>query len=125
MTKKNKVEKAALKDKNLAASKKKSVVHDEEEQVEDGFGNVTPEETSSSKSKKSSGGDGGSVYKVIEVIGSSNKSWEHAAQVAVERASQTLQDLRVAEVVDQDLKIEDGTISAYRTKLRLSFKFKQ
>jgi flavin-binding protein dodecin len=66
----------------------------------------------------------GSVYKIIEVVGASDKSWEHAAQVAVERASQTLEDLRIAEVVTQDLKIEDGAIVAYRTKLRLSFKYR-
>ena len=84
-----------------------------------------PEEKAPSKSKKSKGDVGGSVYKVIEVIGSSSESWEHAAQVAVERASRSLDDLRVAEVVDQDLKIEDGAISAYRTKLRLSFKFRE
>lgn len=65
-----------------------------------------------------------SVYKVIEVIGSSERTWEHAAQVAVERAGQSIVDLRIAEVVSQDLKIENGKISAYRTKLRLSFKFK-
>lgn len=65
-----------------------------------------------------------SVYKVIEVIGSSEKSWEDAARVAVERASKTLEDLRVAEVVSQDVKIEKGKITAYRTKLSLSFKFK-
>ncbi len=77
------------------------------------------------KAKRRGGGSSdGSVYKIIEVVGSSPKSWEHAAQVAVARASQTLEDLRVAEVVDQDLKIEDGNISAYRTKLRLSFKFR-
>lgn len=66
----------------------------------------------------------GSVYKVIEVIGSSVSSWEDAARAAVDRASQTLTDLRVAEVVQQDLKIEDGKISSFRTKLRLSFKYK-
>lgn len=114
MAKKNKVEKAA--------SKKKPSSYEQEDPSEDGFGNKALEE--SSKSKKSTDEDGGSVYKVIEVIGSSSQSWEHAAQVAVERASETLQDLRVAEVVDQDLKIEGGAISAYRTKLRLSFKFK-
>ncbi len=65
-----------------------------------------------------------SVYKVIEIVGSSPKSWEHAANIAVERASKSINDLRVAEVVDQDLKIENGKISAYRTKLRLSFKYK-
>jgi len=66
----------------------------------------------------------GTVYKVIEVIGSSSESWEAAAKCAVERASKTLTDLRIAEVVDKDLKIEDGKISVFRTKLRLSFKFK-
>jgi flavin-binding protein dodecin len=65
------------------------------------------------------------VYKVIEVIGSSEKSWEDAAKIAVERASQTLDDLRIAEVVSQDVKIENGKITAYRTKLSLSFKFKE
>lgn len=64
------------------------------------------------------------VYKVIDVIGSSEKSWEDAARVAVERASKTLSDLRIAEVVSQDVKIEKGKITAYRTKLSLSFKFK-
>ncbi len=65
------------------------------------------------------------VYKVIEVIGSSEKSWEDAAKVAIERASKTLDDLRIAEVISQDLKIEKGKITAYRTKLSLSFKFKE
>lgn len=65
------------------------------------------------------------VYKVIEVIGSSDKSWEDAAKVAVERASKTLDDLRIAEVISQDVKIENGKITAYRTKLSLSFKFKE
>lgn len=64
------------------------------------------------------------VYKVIDVIGSSEKSWEDAARVAVERASKTLSDLRIAEVVSQDIKIENGKITAFRTKLSLSFKFK-
>ncbi|MDH5511029.1 MAG: dodecin family protein [Nitrospinota bacterium] len=66
----------------------------------------------------------GSVYKVIEVVGSSEKSWEDAACAAVERVSKTLDDLRVAEVVEQDLKIEEGRVIAYRTKLRLSFKYR-
>ena len=81
---------------------------------------VAPRKKAASKGRDSEG----SVYKIIEVVGSSPKSWEHAAQVAVSRASQTLEDLRVAEVVDQDIKIEDGSIAAYRTKLRLSFKFR-
>ncbi|MCK5916506.1 MAG: dodecin domain-containing protein [Deltaproteobacteria bacterium] len=65
-----------------------------------------------------------SIYKVIEIIGSSEESWEDAAKQAVIRASKTLEDLRVAEVVQQDLKIEDGVVVAYRTKLSISFKFK-
>jgi len=65
-----------------------------------------------------------SIYKVIEVIGTSEKSWEDAAVIAVERASKTLSDLRIAEVVSQDLKIEDGKVRAFRTKLSLSFKYK-
>jgi flavin-binding protein dodecin len=59
-----------------------------------------------------------SVYKVIHL-----KSWEDGARVAVERASETLRELRVAEVVEQDLVITDGKIEAYRTKVRLSFKY--
>ena len=66
-----------------------------------------------------------SVYKVIEVIGSSEKSWEDAAKVAVERAAKTLDDIRVAEVISQDVKVEKGKITAYRTKLSLSFKFRE
>ena len=65
-----------------------------------------------------------SIYKVIEVIGTSEKSWEDAAVKAVNRASQTLNDLRIAEVISQDLKIEKGEVTAYRTKVSLSFKFK-
>ena len=66
-----------------------------------------------------------SVYKVIEVIGTSDKSWEDAANQAVERASKTLEDLRIAEVVSQDVKVENGRVTAYRTKLSLSFKFRE
>lgn len=65
-----------------------------------------------------------SVYKVIEIIGSSEQSWEDAAKNAVTKASETLQDLRIAEVTNMDMKVEDGKITAYRTKLRLSFKFR-
>lgn len=63
-----------------------------------------------------------SVYRVIELIGSSSESWEMAAQNAVKVASKSYADLRVAEVVQMDVLIEDGAIIAYRTKLRLSFK---
>ena len=64
-----------------------------------------------------------SVYKVIELVGTSSKSWEDAARVAVERAAQTLRDLRIAEVVQQDLVVTDGRVEAYRSKLKLSFKY--
>ena len=64
-----------------------------------------------------------SIYKVIELVGTSAVSWEDAAKKVVERAGKTLKDLRVAEVADQDLKIEDGKVVAYRTKLRISFRF--
>ena len=64
-----------------------------------------------------------SVYKVIEIIGTSTESWEKAAKAAVERASKTVRDLRVAEVVQQDLVIEDGKVTAFRTKLSVSFKY--
>ena len=64
-----------------------------------------------------------SVYKVIELIGTSEVSWEDAAKKAVEKASETLEDLRIAEVTAQDMKIENGKVVAYRTKVGLSFKF--
>ena len=64
-----------------------------------------------------------SVYKVIELVGTHPDSWEKAAKAAVDRAAQTLRDLRVAEVVEQDLVIEGGEVKAYRTKVKVSFKF--
>ena len=64
-----------------------------------------------------------SVYKVIELVGTSTESWEKAATVAVERASQSLRDLRVAEVVQLDMHIEEGKIVAYRAKVKVSFKY--
>ena len=64
-----------------------------------------------------------SVYKIVEVVGSSPDSWEKAAQVAVETASQSLRDLRVAEVEKLDLHLENGHIAAYRVKVKLSFKY--
>jgi flavin-binding protein dodecin len=63
------------------------------------------------------------VYKVIEIVGTSETSWEDAAKRAVEQASRSLKDLRVGEVTGQDLKIEDGRVVAYRTKLSISFRF--
>ena len=65
-----------------------------------------------------------SIYKVIKLIGTSPTSWEDAAKKAVERAAATLDDLRIAEVTEQDLKIEDGKVTAYRTKVKVSFRFK-
>lgn len=64
-----------------------------------------------------------SVYKVIELVGTSSESWEKAAKAAVELAAKSLRDLRVAEVVEQDLQIEDGKVVAYRAKVKLSFKY--
>jgi hypothetical protein len=64
-----------------------------------------------------------SVYKVIEIVGSSSDSWEKAAQNAIEAATKSLRDLRIAEVAALDLHIENGKILAYRTKLKVSFKF--
>jgi flavin-binding protein dodecin len=64
-----------------------------------------------------------SVYKVIELIGTSTQSWEKAAEAAVKRASKTLRDLRVAEVVQLDMALADGKVEAYRVKLRVSFKY--
>ena len=64
-----------------------------------------------------------SIYKVVELIGSSSESWDDAAKAAVERASKSLRDLRIAEVIDQDIQIEAGKIKAYRVKLKVSFKF--
>ena len=64
-----------------------------------------------------------SVYKVIELVGSSTKSWEDAANNAIIKASKSLRDLRVAEVLAQDIHLKDGKIEFYRTKLKLSFKY--
>ncbi|MFC2165694.1 dodecin family protein [Acidobacteriota bacterium] len=65
-----------------------------------------------------------SVYKVIEVIGTSPDSWEEAAKNAVETASKSLSDLRVAEVLEFDMRVEEGKVVAYRAKVKVSFKFK-
>jgi dodecin len=64
-----------------------------------------------------------SVYKVIALVGTSNESWEKAAAAAIERASQTLRDLRVARIVEQDVHIEPGQPVTYRVKMELSFKY--
>jgi flavin-binding protein dodecin len=64
-----------------------------------------------------------SVYKVIELIGTSTESWEKAATNAIDLASQSLKDLRIAEIESMDIQIEEGKIVAYRTKVKLSFKY--
>jgi flavin-binding protein dodecin len=64
-----------------------------------------------------------SVYKIIELVGTSTESWEDAARAAVERASSSLRDLRIAEVVKLDLQIKDGKVEAYRAKVSVSFKY--
>lgn len=64
-----------------------------------------------------------SVYKFIEVAGTSKDSWEKAAAAAVDRASKTLRDLRVAEIVELDMVLKDGKVDAYRAKVKLSFRF--
>ncbi len=64
-----------------------------------------------------------SVYKIIELVGTSNESWEKAAKAAVERASQSLRDLRIAEVVELDMQVKNGKVDTYRAKVKLSFKY--
>ena len=64
-----------------------------------------------------------SVYKIIEVVGASDVSWEDAAKNAVEAASKSLRDLRIAEVTKLDMKIENGKVAAYRARVNLSFKY--
>ncbi len=64
-----------------------------------------------------------SVYKIIELVGSSPDGWEAATKNAVERASKSLRDLRIVEVITLDAKIEDGKIATYRAKVKVSFKF--
>jgi dodecin len=65
-----------------------------------------------------------SVYKVIELVGTSDESWEKAAAAAVRKASSSLEDLRIAEVVELDMQIEGGEIRAYRAKVKVSFRYK-
>ncbi len=64
-----------------------------------------------------------SVYKVIELVGTSSDSWEKAAAAAVKKASASLRDLRIAEVVELDMQLDDGKILAYRARVKLSFKY--
>ena len=64
-----------------------------------------------------------SVYKVIELVGTSTESWEKAAGAAVAKAAKSIRDLRIAEVVELDMQLKDGKIEAYRAKIRVSFKY--
>ncbi len=64
-----------------------------------------------------------SVYKVIELVGTSSESWEKAAAAAIEKAAQSLRDLRIAEISDLDIQLKDGRIEAYRAKVKGSFKY--
>jgi len=64
-----------------------------------------------------------SVYKVIELVGSSTESWEKAAAAAVETAAKSLRDLRIAEVVELDMQLEDGEVRVYRARVKVSFKY--
>jgi flavin-binding protein dodecin len=75
--------------------------------------------------QRSKGGSkmGSSVYKMIELVGTSTESWEKAAEAAISTAAQSLRELRIAEVVELDMQIDDGKIVAYRAKVKLSFKF--
>jgi len=66
---------------------------------------------------------GESVYKIIELVGTSPDSWEMAAKAAVEAAAKSLSDLRIAEITEMDMQIEDGKIRAYRAKVKVSFKY--
>lgn len=66
---------------------------------------------------------GDSVYRITEIIGTSKVSWEDAAKNAIETASKTLRDLRVAEIVKLDMVVEDGKVAAYRARVNLSFKY--
>jgi hypothetical protein len=65
-----------------------------------------------------------SVYKVVEIVGTSPESWEKAAKAAVDRAAKTLKDLRIAEVVQMDIQLKNGKVEAYRARLKISFKYR-
>ncbi len=66
-----------------------------------------------------------SVYKIIELVGTSSESWEKAAEAAVKKASKSLRDLRIAEVLQLDMNIKDGKIETYRTKVKVSFRYEE
>ena len=68
---------------------------------------------------------GGSTYNIVELVGTSDKSWEEAARLAVETAGETLRDLRIAEVVKLDMSLENGKVKDYRVRVNVSFKFQK
>jgi flavin-binding protein dodecin len=82
---------------------------------------IGPSKQKGSIMAKKSSGD--SVYKVVELVGTSSKSWEDAAKNAVETAAGSLRDLRVAEIVKQDMTVENGKVAAYRARVLVSFKY--
>ena len=67
----------------------------------------------------------GSTYKIIELVGTSDTSWEEAASTAIEAAGESLRDLRIAEITKLDVTIENGKLSSYRARLNISFKYKK
>jgi flavin-binding protein dodecin len=67
----------------------------------------------------------GSTYKIIELVGTSDKSWEDAAKIAIETAGESLKDLRIAEVTKLDLTIEDGMVKTFRSRINVSFKYQK
>ena len=67
----------------------------------------------------------GSTYNIIELVGTSDKSWEEAAKIAVETAAETVRDLRVAEIIQLDMTVEDGKVKSYRAKVNVSFKYEK
>ena len=67
----------------------------------------------------------GSTYNIIELVGTSDKSWEEAVKLAVETAAETVRDLRVAEIIKLDVTVEDGKVTSYRAKINLSFKYQK
>jgi flavin-binding protein dodecin len=68
---------------------------------------------------------GGSTYNIVELVGTSDKSWEEAARLAVETASETLRDLRIAEIIRLDMTVEDGKVKSYRARVNVSFKYQK
>ena len=67
----------------------------------------------------------GSTYNIIELVGTSDKSWEEAAKIAVETAAETVRDLRVAEIIQLDMTVEDGKVKSYRARVNVSFKYQK